>query len=197
MLDPKLQETLDKINTISIDDIKKSLPTYQFASLSTDSINGLSSSDLRTMSPVGGTDTGQAIPALTTMSLTGLTAVQLSAIGGTQGYTLSSGTTGSNINWQSPTYVSSAIGTPMTVGKSGHLELRGEDADVVINGKSMSAWMIKVEERLNILTPNPELEKEWDDLRKLGERYRKLEKKCKEKAEVWKKLKDMPPPAIN
>ena len=55
--------------------------------------------------------------------------------------------------------------------------------------------MEQVEERLNILTPNPELEKEWDDLRKLGERYRKLEKKCKEKAEVWKKLKSMPPPS--
>jgi flagellar motility protein MotE (MotC chaperone) len=61
----------------------------------------------------------------------------------------------------------------------------------------MSDWMARVEERLNILTPNPELEKEWDDLRKLGERYRKLEKKCKEKAETWNKLKAMPPPAVD
>jgi hypothetical protein len=56
--------------------------------------------------------------------------------------------------------------------------------------------MEKVEARLNILTPNPELEKEWDELRRLGERYRKLEKKCQEKAEVWKKLKSMPKPVI-
>jgi hypothetical protein len=40
------------------------------------------------------------------------------------------------------------------------------------------------------------LEKEWDELRRLGERYRKLEKKCKEKAEVWKKLKAMPKPEV-
>jgi hypothetical protein len=56
--------------------------------------------------------------------------------------------------------------------------------------------MEKVEERLNILTPNPEMEKEWDDLRKLGERYRKLEKKCKEKSLMWNKLKAMPKPEI-
>ena len=46
------------------------------------------------------------------------------------------------------------------------------------------------------MTPNPELEKEWDDLKKLGDRYRKLEKKCKEKAEVWNKLKSMPKPNV-
>ena len=43
-----------------------------------------------------------------------------------------------------------------------------------------------------MLTPNPEMEAEWDQLRKLGERYRKLEKKCQEKTEVWKRLKAMP-----
>jgi hypothetical protein len=56
--------------------------------------------------------------------------------------------------------------------------------------------MEKVEERLNILTPNPELEKEWDQLRRLGERYRKLEKKCQEKSDAWNKLKNMPKPEI-
>jgi flagellar motility protein MotE (MotC chaperone) len=76
------------------------------------------------------------------------------------------------------------------------MSLRGENADLDINGKSLNGWMEKVEERLNILIPNPELEKEWDDLRRLGERYRKLEKKCKEKAEVWKKLKAMPKPEV-
>ena len=84
----------------------------------------------------------------------------------------------------------------MTLHQRGLVELQGEGADIKINGKSMSDWMAKVEERLNILTPNPELEKEWDDLRRLGERYRRLEKKCKEKAETWKKLKAMPPPTV-
>jgi flagellar motility protein MotE (MotC chaperone) len=52
--------------------------------------------------------------------------------------------------------------------------------------------MTRVEQRLNMLVPNPELEKEWDELRRLGERYRKLEKKCQQKAEMWNKLKSMP-----
>lgn len=77
------------------------------------------------------------------------------------------------------------------LNQGGKLSLHGKNADIEVDGKSMVAWMEKVEERLNILTPNPELEKEWDDLRKLGERYRKLEKKCKEKAEVWNKLKKL------
>jgi hypothetical protein len=49
-----------------------------------------------------------------------------------------------------------------------------------------------MEERMNWMQPNVELEAEWDDLKKLGDRYRKLEQKCREKIEIWKKLKSMP-----
>jgi len=79
---------------------------------------------------------------------------------------------------------------------SNTVHIRGEDSDLLIDDKSLKIWMEKVEERLNILTPNPELEKEWDQLRRLGERYRKLEKKCREKANMWKKLKSMPRPDL-
>ena len=80
----------------------------------------------------------------------------------------------------------------MKVEQSGQIDIRGEKADIRINGKSMNKWMEQVEQRLNILSPNPELEKEWDDLRRLGERYRKLEKKCQEKAKMWEALKKLP-----
>ena len=124
------------------------------------------------------------------------------------------GASGSNANVQWTTGTNtSAIGQTFTIGpntqswgnisgtggpytQSGKLSLTGEKADIDINGKSMLQWMQKVEERLNILTPNPDLEKDWDDLRKLGERYRKLEKKCKQKAEMWSKLKSMPAPNV-
>ena len=59
--------------------------------------------------------------------------------------------------------------------------------------KSMKTWMEAVEERLNILTPNPELEADWDELQELGERYRALERKCKEKAQMWAALKRVQP----
>lgn len=79
---------------------------------------------------------------------------------------------------------------------SGKMVMKGKNADIEINGKSMTAWMEKVEQRLNILSPNPDMEKEWDDLRRLGERYRKLEKKCQEKSQMWEALKKMKPPKV-
>ena len=106
---------------------------------------------------------------------------------------------GANISpvWTSTGTGGYTIGQPsLHIGQSGKVLLQGESADLVINDKSLKTWMEKVEERLNILTPNPELEKEWDDLCRLGERYRKLEKKCHEKAAMWKQLKSMPKPDI-
>jgi hypothetical protein len=78
------------------------------------------------------------------------------------------------------------------LNQSGMLSLKGENADIDINGKSLMKTLEALEDRLNMLVPNSELEKEWDDLKKLGDRYRKLEKKCKEKANMWTKLKAMP-----
>ena len=113
------------------------------------------------------------------------------------GYTIGNGGTGHV--WTTGTTGAGTyrINDPAAVlSASGKMALKGDGADIDINGKSLKNWMEKVEERLNILTPNPELEQEWDELRRLGERYRKLEKKCKEKAEVWNKLKSMPKPEI-
>ena len=111
-------------------------------------------------------------------------------IGGAIGagiYTTTTTTGTGGYNWN----ISSS---PTVISQNGRMSLQGENADIEINGRSMSDWMAKVEERLNIVTPNPELEKEWDELRRLGERYRKLEKKCKEKSEMWRQLKKMPAP---
>lgn len=76
------------------------------------------------------------------------------------------------------------------------IHLDGEGADIKVNGWSLIDAIQKIEERLNILTPNPAMEKEWDQLKKLGDRYRKLEKKLKEQSDMWNKLKSMPPPEI-
>ena len=71
---------------------------------------------------------------------------------------------------------------------SGSLTIDGEDADVVINGKSLSKAISSIESRLAILQCNPELEAEFQDLHQLGEQYRKLEKQILDKQEVWKRL---------
>lgn len=49
--------------------------------------------------------------------------------------------------------------------------------------------MEQIEQRLNILTVNPELESEWKELKQLGEQYRALEKHIQEKMKTWAKLK--------
>ena len=72
----------------------------------------------------------------------------------------------------------------------------GEDADIKVNGWSLIDAITRIEERLNIMVPNPAMEKEWDQLKKLGDKYRKLEKKLKEQSDMWNKLKSMPPPEI-
>ena len=93
------------------------------------------------------------------------------------GYTYTTGTGGGS-PW--------ATNTTLTGGK---LHLEGEGADIDINGKSLVDTLQALEERLNILTPNPELEKEWAELKKLGEAYRKLEADLTEKAAMWSALK--------
>lgn len=72
---------------------------------------------------------------------------------------------------------------------SGVVELRGQKADIVVNGESMMQTLRNIQDRLNMLRPNPELEAEWDQLRELGEQYRKLESEFKEKSKMWNTLK--------
>ena len=118
----------------------------------------------------------------------GTTGSVLAAGGANIGYSNTMWTTNTTSGWNGT--------SAMDLNQSGKISLRGENADIDINGKSLLKTLEALEERLNLMTPNPELEKEWDDLKKLGDRYRKLEKKCKEKAEVWNKLKSMPKPNI-
>ena len=112
-----------------------------------------------------------------------------------------SSTTGTSYTWNTPTSVdwtntiiSNGTGLGANIRPSGQIQLNGVDADIKVNGRSLMDAITALEERLNILVPNPELEKEWEELRELGEQYRKLEQKCKEKGEMWNKLKQMPPP---
>lgn len=118
-------------------------------------------------------------PTSITIDLSGVTpytysvGTTIGAIGTTIG---SNGTFGSAYPYTNPT-------------SSGKLSICGEDADIEIDGKSMKAWMEQVEARLNILVPNPELEKDWDELGRLRERYQRLEQKINKKLNIWDKLK--------
>ena len=77
----------------------------------------------------------------------------------------------------------------LNVPTSGRMELRGEQADIVINGVSLNDTLRSIHDRLNMLRPNTELEADWDQLRSIGEQYRKLENQLMEKQQAWDILK--------
>jgi hypothetical protein len=107
---------------------------------------------------------------------------------------------GTGLNYTSPYTFTSA--TPSWSIRddnnvSSIIDLKGENADIKINGVSLMDMLTTIQDRLNVMVPNPELEQEWDQLRELGEQYRELEKKVKEQGDMWAKLKAMPPPVID
>jgi len=124
----------------------------------------------------------------------------------------------SNISIASPYTVTGAIGThiPNVVwtgpgtsspwltaspnshaGTSAKINLSGENADIEVNGWSLVDAVKRIEARLDLFQPNPELEKEWQDLRALGERYRELEQQIRDKQATFDRLKAMPPPEVD
>ena len=75
---------------------------------------------------------------------------------------------------------------------SGGLVVKGDaefEGDIKIKGKSLSAILSKLEERLAILHPNEKLEQKWDELKELGRLYRELEKDILEKEKIVEILK--------
>ena len=83
-----------------------------------------------------------------------------------------------------------AIGTTaptVNISKTG-IELK-EDADITIGGVSLLNTIKNIESRLAILKPSKELEADWDELKRLGDEYRALEKEILEKMESWNILK--------
>ena len=58
---------------------------------------------------------------------------------------------------------------------SGQLTLEGEKPDIMIGGKSMVSWMQKVEQRLSILEPKPQLLAKYEALQQAFDHYKTLE----------------------
>lgn len=76
--------------------------------------------------------------------------------------------------------------------KGASIQVKGDaefDGEVTVKGKKLSEMFEKIEERLAILHPNPELEDRWDELKELSKRYKELEAEIIEKERVWAILK--------
>jgi hypothetical protein len=87
--------------------------------------------------------------------------------------------------------------TQSPTGTSAKIQLNGEGADVEVNGWSLVDAVKRIEQRLDLFQPNPELESEWSELRELGEQYRQLEQQIKAKMGTWDRLKAMPAPEVD
>ena len=112
-------------------------------------------------------------------------------IGGATGqvYTTNN-TSGSGLYWGLNGTSGISLSEPSLSGAS--LQVKGDadfEGEVTIKGKNLSEMLEKIEERLAILHPNPELEDKWDELKELGKRYKELEQEIIEKEKVWSILK--------
>ena len=94
----------------------------------------------------------------------------------------------------SPTTVWTTSGTNGTwsdlsrANPSSKISLTGEDADIEINGESLCDMIRGIQERLNILCPDPGMEAEWEELRTIREQYEAKMAECREKSRAWKAL---------
>lgn len=68
------------------------------------------------------------------------------------------------------------------------LTLRGEDADIDINGVSLMETLRGIQERLNMLTPDLDMEQEWSELATIRKMYERKLQECRSKSKVWKAL---------
>lgn len=101
-------------------------------------------------------------------------------------YSITSGT-GISVPWVGTSTSSNTITVDSNWhnGTSAKIQLDGPDADIEINGESLRDILQNIERRLNILKPNKELEKDWNELKELGDQYRKLESKIQAKMKTW------------
>ena len=76
--------------------------------------------------------------------------------------------------------------------KSNAINIQGDavfKGNITWQDRDMREWFESVESRLGMLQPNPEIESTWDELKRLGDQYRALEKKLKEQQQVFDVLK--------
>lgn len=63
------------------------------------------------------------------------------------------------------------------------------ETDIKVGNQSLKQFMADVNRRLGIMVPNPKLEKDFEQLKELRDRYEELEKELIEKAKMWETLK--------
>lgn len=79
--------------------------------------------------------------------------------------------------------------TSLTAPTSAKIALKGEDADIEINGRSLMQILDGLEQRLGLLKCREDLEADWSELKALGDRYRAMVEDIEQKTRMWNTLK--------
>jgi len=135
----------------------------------------------------------------TNLNIDGSNAIDISMASDTHWTNYTNDTYTINANSNNPWAIGSATGISGATYNSNNLtnlnppnkiSIKGENADLDINGVSLKDFMQRVEQRLAILIPDSRLEEEWEELRVLGDQYRELEKKINAKMKTFDILKN-------
>jgi hypothetical protein len=137
--------------------------------------------------------------AKTNLNIDGSNAIDISMASDTHWTNYTNDTYTINANSSNPWAIGSVTGVSgatynsnnlADIHPSGKISIKGENADLDINGVSLKDFMQRVEQRLAILTPDARLEAEWEELRVLGDQYRELEKEFNAKMKTFDILKN-------
>jgi hypothetical protein len=160
-------------------------------------INEIDLSDLKFDTMAFNGLTSYQIPTLTTAQISAIPSITVS-VGGAGGggggggyaYTqaIPAPNTHSTINNAG---LNTSIGTYSWTQSSGVVKIDAQDIEV--NGRSVLATLTRIEQQLGILDPDLNLEDEWQELKKIGEEYRKKHEHIQSKLATFNRLKSNPP----
>lgn len=129
-------------------------------------------------------DFDSMLDSISTIDMSGLTYSHTSS----PTITISGAGSGTTSNTMWATSQTSLYTQPSINPNSGKIHITGENPDIMLGDVSLMGVLGTLQERLNVLVPNPALEKEWEELKELGDQYRELEKLLKERAYMWAQL---------
>lgn len=72
-----------------------------------------------------------------------------------------------------------------TIASDSYYTFSGNLGNPIIGVNELLNRLTEIEHRLAILKPNDKLEEKWENLKKLGDAYRALEKEILEKETTW------------
>lgn len=100
------------------------------------------------------------------------------------------GLTASSAVWTGSTYGLTGLGNQaaIKIDTQGVIDIP-QGGDLRIGNVSLTERLDRIESRLGILNPRPELEREFEELRALGEQYRVLEKEIQDRLKTFETLK--------